>query len=240
MTAPIPIPGPTPAGGAAAPRCTPPDQSSFAKLARQWIPDSAADACPSCDSRFGVFLRRHHCRLCGAIFCSSCCSCFAELPAILLSQVESPPHTASALGRAWDWATGSRAPVVGMRMCQRCAVVARKATEVAPLVDALLMCAEVDVVDWQTFADVNEDWGRAARLLLGAWRKIQYLEAWTNVAPSAMQKRLLAANLRVIGGHSRWCLLAAQHGTTAECRGTPRILRSAVVLPILRAPPFCG
>lgn len=37
-----------------------------------WVPDEAAAKCTSCGTDFGAFLRRHHCRNCGDIFCDKC------------------------------------------------------------------------------------------------------------------------------------------------------------------------
>ncbi|PWA86553.1 zinc finger, FYVE/PHD-type, Zinc finger, RING/FYVE/PHD-type [Artemisia annua] len=37
-----------------------------------WVPDEASTKCTSCSSYFGAFLRRHHCRNCGDIFCDKC------------------------------------------------------------------------------------------------------------------------------------------------------------------------
>lgn len=39
-----------------------------------WIPDSEVTKCHKCQSAFGTFTRKHHCRQCGNIFCSTCCS----------------------------------------------------------------------------------------------------------------------------------------------------------------------
>lgn len=39
-----------------------------------WIPDGEVTKCHKCQSAFGTFTRKHHCRQCGNIFCSSCCS----------------------------------------------------------------------------------------------------------------------------------------------------------------------
>ena len=39
-----------------------------------WVPDSAAKSCFYCNNNFTAFRRRHHCRICGAVFCSNCCS----------------------------------------------------------------------------------------------------------------------------------------------------------------------
>ncbi|GMI81351.1 FORMS APLOID AND BINUCLEATE CELLS 1B [Hibiscus trionum] len=37
-----------------------------------WMPDQSCRVCYECDSQFTVFNRRHHCRLCGRVFCANC------------------------------------------------------------------------------------------------------------------------------------------------------------------------
>jgi len=39
-----------------------------------WMPDSNCHQCYECGLRFSTLKRRHHCRICGQIFCHSCCS----------------------------------------------------------------------------------------------------------------------------------------------------------------------
>ena len=39
-----------------------------------WMPDQSCRVCYDCDSQFTVFNRRHHCRVCGRIFCAKCTS----------------------------------------------------------------------------------------------------------------------------------------------------------------------
>ncbi|KAG9509861.1 Zinc finger FYVE domain-containing protein 9 [Fragariocoptes setiger] len=46
----------------------------------EWIPDSQAPTCMSCGVEFNLIKRRHHCRACGLIFCSSCCDQKEKLP----------------------------------------------------------------------------------------------------------------------------------------------------------------
>ncbi|KAJ2776891.1 hypothetical protein H4R18_005436 [Coemansia javaensis] len=51
-------------------------------LPRQaWLPDSSADACCRCARWFTLFVRRHHCRRCGLVFCDACSSARALLAA---------------------------------------------------------------------------------------------------------------------------------------------------------------
>ncbi|EDW85898.1 uncharacterized protein Dwil_GK23306 [Drosophila willistoni] len=44
------------------------------ELQRFWMPDSKAKECYDCAQKFSTFRRKHHCRLCGQIFCSKCCN----------------------------------------------------------------------------------------------------------------------------------------------------------------------
>ncbi|CAB3980722.1 zinc finger FYVE domain-containing 9 isoform X2 [Paramuricea clavata] len=39
-----------------------------------WLPDTDVNRCMSCQCKFTVVKRRHHCRACGKIYCSSCCN----------------------------------------------------------------------------------------------------------------------------------------------------------------------
>ncbi|XP_028765121.1 protein FREE1-like [Neltuma alba] len=37
-----------------------------------WVPDEAASKCTACGTDFNAFVRKHHCRNCGDIFCDKC------------------------------------------------------------------------------------------------------------------------------------------------------------------------
>uniref|UniRef100_A0A7E4VCH7 FYVE-type domain-containing protein n=1 Tax=Panagrellus redivivus TaxID=6233 RepID=A0A7E4VCH7_PANRE len=45
-----------------------------------WIPDEDCPNCMLCTTRFTVINRRHHCRCCGRVLCSSCCNLKRSLP----------------------------------------------------------------------------------------------------------------------------------------------------------------
>ncbi|CAL8101719.1 unnamed protein product [Orchesella dallaii] len=49
-----------------------------ADIKKYWMPDSVSKECYECGERFTTFRRKHHCRICGQIFCSRCCS--QEIP----------------------------------------------------------------------------------------------------------------------------------------------------------------
>lgn len=39
-----------------------------------WMPDHSCRVCYHCDTQFTLFTRRHHCRVCGRVFCGKCTS----------------------------------------------------------------------------------------------------------------------------------------------------------------------
>ena len=43
-------------------------------LRQYWMPDSNSKDCYDCGKAFHTFRRRHHCRVCGQIFCWQCCT----------------------------------------------------------------------------------------------------------------------------------------------------------------------
>jgi adenine/guanine phosphoribosyltransferase-like PRPP-binding protein len=50
----------------------PTGRTDVTNIKRNWVPDSEVTACKSCDKKFGTLTRKHHCRLCGNVFCNSC------------------------------------------------------------------------------------------------------------------------------------------------------------------------
>ena len=45
-----------------------------------WVPDSFSVRCARCVEPFTLWRRKHHCRLCGQVFCAACSSCYVLLP----------------------------------------------------------------------------------------------------------------------------------------------------------------
>lgn len=49
-----------------------------------WCPDHTVVKCKSCPTTFSFFIRRHHCRACGDIFCYRCSQSRVPIPTLLL------------------------------------------------------------------------------------------------------------------------------------------------------------
>ena len=52
------------------------DRLSHPENRQHWMPDQLCKQCYSCETQFTVFRRRHHCRICGQVFCNHCSAFF--------------------------------------------------------------------------------------------------------------------------------------------------------------------
>lgn len=43
-----------------------------------WMPDRYCKVCYSCEDSFTMYRRRHHCRMCGQVFCNPCSSYYID------------------------------------------------------------------------------------------------------------------------------------------------------------------
>uniref|UniRef100_A0A182NG39 FYVE-type domain-containing protein n=1 Tax=Anopheles dirus TaxID=7168 RepID=A0A182NG39_9DIPT len=62
-----------------APLLLSPAQAQLGKVQPFWMPDNSTKFCMQCNQKFSVIKRRHHCRACGQVLCSSCCCLKAKL-----------------------------------------------------------------------------------------------------------------------------------------------------------------
>ena len=47
-------------------------QAELGETAPVWVPDNRVAMCQACQAVFSLLVRRHHCRACGKVVCSSC------------------------------------------------------------------------------------------------------------------------------------------------------------------------
>ncbi len=159
-----------------------------------WVGD--ASNCNNCNVLFTILLRKHHCRLCGRIFCYDCCSNWIKIP----EYMELPKNIVH-----YDI---NIMKILGMsgqeeRVCEKCyndiieMKKIRQHTNMFNLID-------LTVVDYNVVKCVCKEWRKIANMYLSDFREIQYLLP-NNVANS-QQKKMLWNNRFLFQGHSKWTL----------------------------------
>ncbi len=54
------------------------DKVPDTQLKEFWMPDRFCKVCYGCEEAFTMYRRRHHCRMCGQIFCNNCSSFYID------------------------------------------------------------------------------------------------------------------------------------------------------------------
>ncbi len=106
-----------------------------------WQPDADVDQC-SCGSMFSLFNRRHHCRLCGQIFCHSCTSGRGDIPSFIQTREE----------------------FLNVRMCDTCLSECSETKKSEHLVRALAF-VPIEIHDIANLY-LNKRWHHASQILI--------------------------------------------------------------------------
>ena len=104
-----------------APAKTVQDLTGLAHAAR-WKRDNEVNECEKCQKPFKVFLRRHHCRRCGGIFCETCSSWKVDLHVALAGENNKTVDNvknARVCQKCYEDAMGGLAAQAGGRAAER-------------------------------------------------------------------------------------------------------------------------
>ena len=160
----------------------------------KWVEDSSVAKCFNCNTSFTMVLRRHHCRLCGRVFCSYCSNYFTKLPLDILSKVPDKPHCVTDV----IWGENLNENV---RVCKNCFSHSSKLIRIRKLIKVFELC-QFTIRDLVFLSKFSQDWKDASKFLLSKFREIQYKLSIEELSPS--EKHMLWINRKFLTGHSRW------------------------------------
>jgi len=164
------------------------------RRASKWVEDSSVAKCFKCDTDFTMILRKHHCRLCGRVFCSQCSNYFTKLPLDILNKIPNKPQTFV------DLIIGEDLNGI-VRTCNDCFSQASKLIRIRKIIKVFELC-QFTIKDLNLLAKLSVDWEDAAKFILSKFREIQYK---LSIEPlTSSEKQLLWINRNFLTGHSRW------------------------------------
>ena len=95
-------------------------RKEFEKSVVEWVDETMVPLCPGCGGGFGLFRRRHHCRLCGGVLCGPCSLGLSGTQCVELSE---PINTEQGSGGGGGAVKKRRKPTLGdemLRVCHDC------------------------------------------------------------------------------------------------------------------------
>ena len=159
-----------------------------------WQADAEVTEC-ECGVVFSMFNRKHHCRLCGNIFCSQCSTGRGTIPSFIQTRSE----------------------FLDVRLCDNCLLTCSETNRSERLVRvfALLPVTVKDI----SHLGLNKRWQHAAKTTLDVYRKIPTKMPYERF--SRLEIQLLKTHIFNVSGHSCWdkqiirALQVIPHGASA-------------------------
>lgn len=171
------------------------DSSSFDRKKHNWMSDHEVDNCCHCNSIFGTFNRRRHCRACGKIFCSSCIK-YARIP-------EGISHGFSNTNNTFDIFKSyiMNTKIEEQKVCLICYDKIIRYNKANNLINVFKIL-KLDIYHLKKLSNVSQFWKDASDIILLEFKRIQYKLPGELCDES--EKKLLWANVNYLSGHNKY------------------------------------
>lgn len=175
-----------------------PLQDTLPRQTRGWVEDASVSECQSCKKSFSLFLRRHHCRLCGKIFCYDCSKYRDPIPDTILSD--------QSVRGTWSDYIGSYVYMTDLtkhRVCTCCHNLIDKVFNLKKVIETFIIL-KLDINDLRRAGLVCKTWLNASNYCLSKFREIQY--KLPNESYTKLETDMAWNNLKYVQGHNKYLL----------------------------------
>ena len=158
-----------------------------------WIPNDKIKKCFKCNVEFGLLTRKHHCRICGRIFCSNCSKWNVKKNEFILST--SPPESFFKTLHETVFDKND------LKTCLDCNKQVKITFHCKDLL-TLFINLPVTINELLSFRTVNKKWAENINYIISIYRSIQYKlprEKYTNI-----EKQFLWTHRYEFKGHYNW------------------------------------
>lgn len=163
----------------------------------QWIKDETVNRCYDCNVLFNFFVRKHHCRVCGRIFCYKCCSKWLKIKD-KSSLPHQPINGTSDIFDKFIYKSGM------IRSCNNCFEKINEMNELESLIHTFSF---LELEELENLKFVSKKWYKAVIFYMSRLREIQYYMPFRKL--NNFEIDMLYSSIKYFSGHSRWrtCLL---------------------------------
>lgn len=168
-------------------------------LIPEWEDDVNVKSCRQCSREFGIFYRKHHCRMCGKIHCSSCLRYPKTLPKSI-RLLEKPSSIGGHLSNLW------------IKVCVTCSELVDIAVKYELLITMLVILIENGHINVKVLVNLSQVSKSFRNFTVFHIRDVVLLQSISPILEpdeyTDAQKTLIASNLSLFKGHS-WYYLHA-------------------------------
>lgn len=176
---------------------------------RAWVDDRAITNCSQCNRSFTLFIRKHHCRSCGQIFCDDCAAHYIKIPEDYTCHYQKENMLdIKTYYRRWILNNDEN------RVCSTCFRMVNEHNELEKMV-SFFEFLPLSIKDWYTVKAVCRTWNKIAKIQLSRNRMILYKSIHIYVdnkrTNDKYRRVVLLENQNDIVGHSHWVLQFVLH-----------------------------
>lgn len=166
------------------------------KISYTWQSNQGVTSCNLCKYQFNIWIRKHHCRLCGKIFCHTCSSSNMVIPNTL---------TYSDIHKNTP-----------QRVCDNCNTIIERINYIQIIADSLNMM-DIDLLMLHKISHMRGEkvhWSHAANYLLTIFKNTQYKTPFYKL--DDVEKKLLWRNVHLFRHHNRYMTVLYSSCVTDE------------------------
>jgi phosphatidylinositol 3-kinase len=166
-----------------------------------WINDNSVKTCYNCKISFGITLRKHHCRLCGRIFCYKCSKYHVKIPEVL--KTDKIANIVTWNEYAKSYISNINDNNYKQRVCSNCNNVINEVNRVNAIM-TMFMNMGISIKTLKKLCQVCKLWNNASNCCLSIFKDIQYKLPCDNY--TKFEKNILQRNVKYFNVHSRYIL----------------------------------
>ncbi len=167
----------------------------------KWVDDSVVTNCYDCSILFNFYYRKHHCRLCGRIFCYNCSSKRIEIPYELQIKPDSNLYIKETDAIMPKYLPKYFIDNQKARVCNDCNQKVIELNKLKTLIQVFDIM-NFNIPELLFLRCVCKQWQQVSNYFLSRIREIQYY--LSDHKYSDFDKKVLWKNRHYIMGHSRW------------------------------------
>ncbi len=140
----------------------------YPKPTNEWVDETMVSKCQTCNSEFSLFTRKHHCRACGGVYCSSCCNIYTIIPSHLIDVPDENNSIKVSITNMYHYWKNEDKKLV----CVECN---KKIIKLLKIEWIIKICEFLELQDLFNILSVSRNFHNAGIHWLSKFRYIQYL-----------------------------------------------------------------
>jgi len=148
---------------------------------QKWVDNNIVKNCYKCKTEFSLYIRKHHCRICGNIFCYKCSDNFIN--------IENKNNFFFSSSTS--------------RVCKKCFLYYKNINNISQLIDIFLLLP-ITIKEYYIISQVSKKYNKLGNYLINHFKKIQYY--FTDHKYNYIDKQIIWNNRKYLSGHNKWLI----------------------------------